>query len=205
MLIGSMFKQLACCIHIFVFFLLKKLLFFKLNRSSTDSFLSSPSFFFSQQKLLQSRSIKVSGGLVNRFLTTSRSIEKLFVWPIDSRQLLNPSKCFCRRQILDSTSTDELLSRFSARQISTDTSIHRATISIQGLSAKLDFIFSSLSQQKTFSLALNTSHSLKNFYPCVLRPRSRSKHLVSVLIFSLFMHSSIINLGFGVFQNFWGF
>ena len=67
------------------------------------------------------------------------------------------------------------------------------------------FIFSPIFLQKTFSLTPNSSHSLKNFYPCVLRPRSRSKHLVSVQIFSLFMHSCILDLGFGVFQNFWDF
>ena len=64
---------------------------------------------------------------------------------------------------------------------------------------------SSLSRQKLFPLTPNTSHSLKNFFPCVLRPRSWSKHWVSVLIFSLFMHSCILDLGYGVFQNIWGF
>ena len=67
MLIGSMFEQLACCIHIFVFFLLKKLLFFKLNRSSTDSFLSSPLDFLSRQKLAQFRSIELSGICLDSF------------------------------------------------------------------------------------------------------------------------------------------
>ena len=36
MLIGSMLEQLACCIHLFVFFLLEKLLFFKLNSFLID-------------------------------------------------------------------------------------------------------------------------------------------------------------------------
>ena len=58
-----------------------------------------------------------------------RSIEKIFVWLIDSRQLLDPSRYFCRQQILNSTLTDSFLSRFSARQILTDILIHRAAIS----------------------------------------------------------------------------
>ena len=78
-------------------------------------------------------------------------------------------------------------------------------ISVYSLSANQISFLTSLSQQKIFSLTPNTSHSLKTFYPHVLRPRSSFKHLVSVLIFSLFMHSCILDLGFGDFQNFWGF
>ena len=124
---------------------------------------------------------------------------------IDSWQLLDPLRCFFHWQIPDNTSTDSFLSRISARQISKDIAIHRAMISLYSLSANQISFLTSLSQQKIFSLAPNNSHSLKTFYPCVLRPRSSFKHLVSVLIFSFFIHSCILDLGFRVFQNFWGF
>ena len=86
-----------------------------LNRSSTDSYLSSPLDFLSRQKLVQFWSIELSGICLNSFSTASRSIEKLFVWLINSQQLINPSWYFCRRQILDNTLTDSFLLRFSAR------------------------------------------------------------------------------------------
>ena len=134
-LVWDVFESLTCwldlclsslfvCIHIFVFFhSLKNSFFYQvrqlLDRSSIDFYLSSPLDFFSQQILSHIRSIKLSGLSLDSYSIASRSIEKLSVWPIDSGQNLDPSRNFCRQQILDSTSTDSYLSRFSARQIST--------------------------------------------------------------------------------------
>ena len=72
--------------------------------------------------------------------------------------------------------------------------------------ARIRFIFFiSLPWQIYFSLALYLSHSLKSHYPLHFRPISSSDHLVSSLKSSFFMYSCILDLGFGVFENFWGF
>ena len=105
---------------------LEKLIFFKLDSSSTDSFLSRFSFSFLYSISTASRSIKISGFLLDRISTASRSIEisgilldnffdplrkilVLFVCSIDSRQILDPSRpSFSRRQILDRFSSIEI-------------------------------------------------------------------------------------------------
>ena len=76
-----------------------------LDKSSTDSYLSSPLDFLSRQKLVQFRSIELFGIHLDSFSTASR-------------QLLDPSRYFCHRQILNNNSMDSFLSRFSAWQIS---------------------------------------------------------------------------------------
>ena len=48
----------------------------------------------------------------------------------------------------------------------------------------------------------NTLFSLKTFNPSDFRPFLASNHLVRSLFLSLFMH---LDLGFGVFEKFWGF
>ena len=112
-LLRDVFERLTCwldlclssllvCIHLFVFFLsLKKLFFIKLDRFSTDSYLSSPLDFFSRQILLHFWSIKLSGLCLDRFLiyqetfcladrfsTESWSIKELFP-STNSRQHLD--------------------------------------------------------------------------------------------------------------------
>ena len=109
MLIGFLFEKLACCIHLFMFFLLEKLLFFKLDRSSTISLSIEPSFSFldrSQQILDPSRFLGFSSidsrqllrsielnfwafCLPDSFLTDTRSIKVIFLLSIDPRQYLN--------------------------------------------------------------------------------------------------------------------
>ena len=85
MLIGSMFEYLACCIHFYVLFpFLKNLVSSSsiaslqiLNRFS----LSSPSFFFSQQILTESRSIELSGFLLDR-ISIASSIHRAKFWAL---------------------------------------------------------------------------------------------------------------------------
>ena len=78
---------------------MKKSYSLKLDRSWTDSrhlsidcYLSRPSFFLSWQKLTQSWSIKLSGLCLDSFSIASRSIEKLSVWLIHPRHLLDLSR-----------------------------------------------------------------------------------------------------------------
>ena len=101
-------SSLLVCIHLFVFFLyLKKLFFIKLDRFSTGSYLSSPLDFFSRQILLHFRSIKLSGLCLNRFLIHQETfcLADRFSTESWSIEVLLPS-------------TNSYLSRFSARQIS---------------------------------------------------------------------------------------
>ena len=62
MLFGSLVELLPCCIYLLVFFHLENLLFLQtrqlLNRSSTNSFLSSLSFSFLNRSSIDSQSIK---------------------------------------------------------------------------------------------------------------------------------------------------
>ena len=123
MLIGSMFEQLVCShSSLCVFPLFEKLLFIKLDSFLTDpqqipiyrapwtTFLNRFSAFSIHQAFFN----------LSQWLLDSLSIhQETFVWPIDSRQNLDPLRYFCHRQILHSTSIDSYLSRFSAQQIST--------------------------------------------------------------------------------------
>ena len=96
MLIGSMFEQLPCCIHLYVFFLsLKNLFSSSLMASRQICIYRAPlsSFLDRSQRNLNPSSF------LEFVLIASRSIEKLSVWPIDSRQNLDPSRYFCRQQI----------------------------------------------------------------------------------------------------------
>ena len=113
-------SSLLVCIHLFVFFLsLKKLFFIKLNSFLTDS-RQIPIYRAPWTSFLdKSYCIFNPSSFLDFVLTASRSIEKLSIWPIDSRHNLDPSRNFCHRQILNNASTDSYLSRFSARQIST--------------------------------------------------------------------------------------
>ena len=91
-------------IHICVFLFFEKL-FLSISTAtwylSTDCYLSSFSFFFSQYKLTQSQSIELSGLCLNCLSTNSQSIEKLSIWPIDPRQILDPSRLAFARQLLN--------------------------------------------------------------------------------------------------------
>ena len=147
MLIGSMFKQLAC-LHssLCIFPLFEKLHFIKLDSFSTAT-----------------RQIPIYRAPWISFLNRSYSIFDLSSFWTLSQQLLdpsrnfmsgqqilnrnlNPSRNFCRQQILDSTLTDSYLQRFSARQI-LDPS--RCDF-FKYLQREIKFTFSFLSQHKFF-------------------------------------------------------
>ena len=72
------------------------------DRSLTDSYLSRPLDFFSRLILSQLRSIELFRICLDNFLIDSQSIEKVSIWSIAFRQLFDPLRCFCRRQILNS-------------------------------------------------------------------------------------------------------
>ena len=85
-LLRDVFESLTCWLNLCLssllvafismcFSSLKKLFFIKLDSFSTDVYPSRPLDFFSQQ-----------------ILSHLWSIEKLYVWPIDSRQFLDPSR-----------------------------------------------------------------------------------------------------------------
>ena len=117
------------------------------------------------------------------------------------RYILDPSRYFCHWQIINSISTDSFLSRFSAQQICQSIELWFlfkgwAQNQIHSLPFSLD--------RKLSSLPPNSSHSLKSSLPLHFRPISSLDYLVRVLIPSFFMHSCILDLGFGVFQNFLG-
>ena len=114
---------------------LEKLLFFKLDRSSIDSLSIEPSFSFLDRYSTDSLSIKEfscaiclldsisihqdlwvpARHIFDSFFDPLSKIIVLSVYSIDSRQILDPSRpSFSHRQILDRSSIDSLLSRFSA-------------------------------------------------------------------------------------------
>ena len=154
---------MTCLLHssLCVFPLFEKPVFFKLDSFSTDLHLSSPSFFFSWQKLAQSWSIELSGicldnfsfhretfYLADRFSTESWSIEVLL------------------------PSTNSYLSRFSARQILIAPQSIELRFSIYTWST-IRFSFSHFSlDRKYFSLPPNTLFSLKSPHPLHFQPRS---------------------------------
>ena len=143
------------------------------------------------------------------FSTTSSIHWANFLSSLSAKQLLDRFSIhrgdFCHRQILNSTSIVSFPSRFSAQQISIDTSIHRAVFYIYSWGAISDSLFSFSLNRFHFSFTPNTLLPLKSLYPRDFWPRSSLNHLVSVLNPSFYMHSCIFYLGFGVFENFCGF
>ena len=96
MLIRSMFEQLACCIHLYVFFLSLKNLF----SSSSTAFRQICIYRAPLSSFLDKSQRNLDPSSFLEFVSiTSRSIEKLSIWPIDSRQNLDPLRYFCRQQI----------------------------------------------------------------------------------------------------------
>ena len=90
MLFGSLVELLPCCIYLLVFFHLENLLFLQtrqlLNRSSTNSFLSSLSFSFLNRSSIDSQSIKeytCALCLLHSISTAFRSI-KIFGFLLNS-------------------------------------------------------------------------------------------------------------------------
>ena len=109
-----------------------------------------------------------------------------------NRSLTTPRQIhFFRDLVLDKSTIESL--------------IYRAAFSIYSWGAILDSLFSFSLNRKHFSLALNTLLSLKSLYPLLFQPRSSLNLLVSVLNLVIFMHSCILDLGFGFFETFWGF
>ena len=156
MLSGSLFGWLACCIHLYVFFLSKNLFSssstatrqIPIYRAPWTSFLDRSYRIFDPSSFLDFVSI------------ASWSIKKISVWPIDSRQNLDPSRNFCRRQILDSTSTDSCLSRFIARQILiAPQSIEMRFLYISSVRNQTSFSLLSLDRKSFLSLQTLSSHS----------------------------------------------
>ena len=111
-------SSLLVCIHFFVFFLSLKNCFLSSSIASRQlSIYRAPWIFYLDRSYRIFDPSKLSGICLDSFSTDSRSIEKDFVWPIDSQQNPDPSRWFCHWQILNSTSIDSYLLRFSARQI----------------------------------------------------------------------------------------
>ena len=98
-----MFEQLACCINLFVFFLLEKLLFFKL-----DGFLTDPQQIRFYQAPLSS--------FLDRSYCNLDPSRFLDFFSIDSRQLLDPSRSLCCGHLLI-TSRQLYLSKFKSRHL----------------------------------------------------------------------------------------
>ena len=135
----------------------------------------------------------------------SKKISLLFVYSIASQQLLGPSRFLgffsieswqLLRSIEPKFLAFSLLDRLD--RSSTKTSIHWAAFSIYSWGVNQISLFS-------FSLTPNTFLSLQSLYPRDFRPRSSLNHLVSVPKPLFFMNSCILDLGFGVFENCWGF
>ena len=124
--------------------------------------------------------------ILNSFFDPSSQFSKPSIWLIDSRQLLNPSRCFCRRQILDSTLTNSFMSRFSARQILR--SIELRFLYIGWMRIRSHF-FTSLFRHNFFSFLPNNSLSLLSFYPCDFRSISSLNPSVYILQPFIYMHS----------------
>ena len=82
MLIGSLVELLACCFDLLVFFLLEKLLFFKLDNLSID-----PRQIQFLSRFLSSASIESSTNF-----DPSRYFPVLSAFSIESRQIFNPSR-----------------------------------------------------------------------------------------------------------------
>ena len=143
---------------------------------------------------------------LDNFLTDlTKKFFLLFVYSIASQQLLGPSRFLGffsieSRQLLRSIEPKFLalclLDRLNRSSI--ETSIHWAAFSIYSWGVNQISLFS-------FSLAPNTFLSLQSLYPRDFQPRSSLNHLVSVPKPLFFMHSCILDLGFGVFENCWGF
>ena len=150
-------SSLLVCIHFFVFFLSLKNSFLSSSTTSQQipiyrapwtSFLDRSYRIFDPSSFLDFVSI------------ASWSIKKISVWPIDSRQNLDPSRNFCRRQILDSTSTDSCLSRFIARQILiAPQSIELRFLYICSAQNQISFSLLSLNRKSFLSLQTLSSHS----------------------------------------------
>lgn len=106
---------------------------------------------------------------------------------------------------LDRTSKNSFQLRFSAQQISTNTLIHRAAFSIYSLGAIQTSLFHFSLNRKHFSLTPYTLLSLKSPLPLLFQPRSSFNLLVSVLNPFIYVHSRILDLGFGFLKFFGGF
>ena len=164
-LLRDVFESLTCCLylwlssllncnHFCVFPLFEKPVFIKLNRSRQIAIYRDPWTSFLNRSYLIFDPSNLSGICLNSFLTDSRSIEKVSIQPIASRQLFDPSRYFCRRQILN---------RYICRELVLDRSlIHRDTFSLNSFSVKIIFISLILSRQicvfsppKHFFLSLN--------------------------------------------------
>ena len=140
-LLWDVFESLTCWLDLCLssllvafismcFSFLWKHLFFKLDSFSTDLHISSP---FSSW-LDRSYRILNPSSLLDYVSIAFRSIEKLSVRPIVSWQILDPSRCFCCRQILENTLTDSFLLRIRARQILRSIEILLLSIAISSFS-----------------------------------------------------------------------
>ena len=119
------------------------------------------------------------------------SIHRALCFASDRSSIAPRQIHFCRDLVLDRSSTTS--------------SIHWVVFSIYRLSTISDLIFLILSWQKLFSFTPNTFLSLQSLYPYDFWPRSCLSHLVCVLQPFIYMHTCILDLSFGVFENFWGF
>ena len=114
------------------------------------------------------------------------------------------------RQLLDGSSTNSLLSTDSfCWDLVLDRYFDPSSYDFY-LYAKREirFIFHFslfLSRQIFLSLAPNTFPSLKSLYPLHFRPILSSDYLLCVLKSFIYMHSCILDLGFGVLEIFWSF
>ena len=207
MLIGSLFEQLACCFHLFMFFLLEKLLFFQLNIFSTDPqqilFLSSLLSLFTINPRLILNPSKFLGFISIESRQLLRSMKKnscaLYLLDRFSTNCSIHQGDFCRQQILNSTSTDLFLLRFSARQILDKIFNPSSCILYLKLRRDSDFILlislsieNLLSGPKPLSLTQITPPTQVS---AQIKLKSRGKHPKS-LLFPAFMHFQTQVLGF---------
>ena len=98
-----------------------------------------------------------------------------------------------------------LFSRHLARYLSTPLSVENYWGSIYRLQRDLILIFSISLNLSVLIHLPNTFFSLKTFNLRDFRPFLASNHLVCFLFFSFFVHFMHLDLGFGVFENIWGF
>ena len=128
---------------------------------------------------------------------------------LSPQYLLDPSSFGCCGHLPGHLSIAESVEAFKARHLpqylSTPRFVENYWTPINRFQRNPILIFS-ISLDLSMPIHLpNTLFSLKTFNPRDFRPFLASNRLVWSLFLSLFMHFMHLNLGFGVFEKFWGF
>ena len=128
---------------------------------------------------------------------------------LSPRYLLDPSSFGCCGHLPGHLSIAEFVEVFKAQHLpqylSTPRSVENYWTPINRFQRDPILIFSISLDLSTPIHLPNTLFSLKTFNPRDFRPFLASNHLVWSLFLSLFMLFMHLNLGFGVFEKFWGF